>query len=126
MSSRLASVITRLQACEGAGVPWPDDLRADALNALVGIKELRDRNRERDRQLRLARLCLPTELGKAPWTAAGALLVELKALRRARRPDTDSELRACLRRAIDHGKVPESQKQLARIIATNDPDDWTF
>lgn len=99
-------------------MPWPDDLRAGLVALLDGWLSRKVATRLRDREVRVAAMLLPAN--DSTWATAGELLREANALQRAIRPETDSAVRAALRRAADHARLPGSRKQFARILAAND------
>lgn len=100
----------------------PRDLLDEMIQLAESVLSARDRRVLRDRELRLAALMLPAN--DPPWTKAGHLLKEAKALARTRRDVPADSVRAYLREAERLADLPQCQKQFARILAANDGE-WT-
>lgn len=131
MSSRppvrlINDTLARVRVCRRAGRPGTPDLLADVEEILEGLVSKAECKKRRDEMIRLAALMLPTA---GPYTQAGVLWKEIKALARSRngsasQPDAAprDSVREYLKAAAQAAPLPKSQRQVHRILTIRATD----
>lgn len=118
-----ADALARMRTCHDAGLAVPCDLADDVIALLERLLTAKQRRQLRDRELRIAAMLLPAN--DPPWSKAGHLLRESRAMARAGRAPLPNTVRMHLQHAARLGELPTCRKQFARILAAND-DAWTL